>query len=163
MKKLMMMLALVLACFGTSAMAQTATNTSTPSNNTCVGNVCPGTGGVLINVQAGAGHAGDFRAMFDAGPKGTGSATAEKDGGAYSVFDIVYDNCNAGPCGEARITANVGGYEIGQSMATANTTAPGQWVTAQNTGTALTAGQLVVTMVRPNAPTSGHTQNGPGN
>jgi hypothetical protein len=145
------------------AMAQTAQPASEPATTpvvSCAGNICPGTGGVIIDVMAGAGHAGDFRAMWNGGTGGTGSATATKEGGAYSVFDIVYDSCNTGTCGAARVTANVGGYEIGESMATASAPTAGQWAIAQNTGTALTAGQLIVTMVRPPAPTTTHTQNG---
>ena len=136
------------------AIAQDVTDTTCSA---CGNGVDTTLRGIIIDVSAGAGHAGKFEAMGDAGVDGVVSALAKKEGGAYSVFDIVYDSCNEGDCGAARVTANVGGYEVGESMATASTAKPGQWAVAQNVGIAQTAGALNVTF---RSPTTTHTQNG---
>lgn len=158
MKKFINIAAVTFSLLTAPAIAQTVSQPATTSSpgSTCVGNACDGFG-TSINVSAGAGHAGDFRAMWSAGEGGVGSATATKEGGAHSVFGIVYDSCNTGNCGAARVTAEVGGYEVGQSEATATTSKPGQWAIAQNLGIAQTAGMLNVTI---RTPTTTHTQNG---
>ena len=137
------------ATFAFSMLAAPATAQVVDTTCTTCGDVPDTTlRGTSITVQAGSGHAGDFRAMWNAGEGGTGSASATKEGRALSVFGIVYDSCNTGDCGAARVTAEVGGYEVGHSEATATTSRPGQWAIAQNMGIAQTAGALNVNIRR---------------
>ncbi len=159
MKKFVInVLAALAATFAIGSIATPAAAQDVDTTCTTCGDVPDTTlRGTSITVQAGAGNAGDFRAMWNGGEGGTGSATVAKEGGSYSVFGITYDSCNTGECGVARVTADVGGYEAGQSEATATATRPGQWAVAQNSGLAQTAGVLNVTI---RTPTSTHTQNG---
>jgi hypothetical protein len=138
----------------TAALAATTATAQDATCNNC-GNVPDRTlRSIDINVEAGAGHAGEFGAMW----RGTsGEAHAAKEGEAFSNFTIDFDSCEAGDCGQARVIGLVGASEEGASMAVAHSNQADTWAVAQNEGLAQVAGRFSMTMSRPaTTPGSGH-------
>ena len=150
----MIVSALVLAAFGTPALAQTATPSThtssntptpapTPTPTTCAGNICPGATSWTVGGQVIFGGAG--ASIFEGA---TGSNKITKNGSGSIDVEMNANGCATIDCANGASSFKFKG--LAREMVTVETTAAGntsgQAVMAQNQGQAI--GALNFTMQR---------------